>query len=41
MLMDSFCKELRSAGARKQSWRVRVFGHTPRQPGDIKKGSDR
>jgi chemotaxis receptor (MCP) glutamine deamidase CheD len=32
MLMDSFCKELRSAGARKQSWRVSIFGHTPQQP---------
>ena len=30
--MDSFCKELRSAGARKQSWRVSIFGHTPQQP---------
>ncbi len=32
LLMDSFCKELRSAGARKQSWRVSIFGHTPQQP---------
>src|SRR4030095_10686968 len=31
LLMDSFCKELRSAGARKQSWRVSIFGHTPQQ----------
>jgi chemotaxis receptor (MCP) glutamine deamidase CheD len=31
LLMDSFCKELRSAGARKQSWRVSIFGHTPEQ----------
>ena len=30
--MDRFCKELRSAGARKQSWRVSIFGHTPQQP---------
>jgi hypothetical protein len=29
--MDRFCKELRSAGARKQSWRVSIFGHTPQQ----------
>ena len=33
LLMDRFCKELRSAGARKQSWRVSIFGHTPGQPG--------
>jgi chemotaxis receptor (MCP) glutamine deamidase CheD len=32
LLMDSFCKELRSAGARKQSWRVSIFGHTPEAP---------
>lgn len=32
LLMDRFCKELRSAGARKQSWRVSIFGHTPEQP---------
>jgi chemotaxis receptor (MCP) glutamine deamidase CheD len=32
LLMDRFCKELRSAGARKQSWRVSIFGHTPQQP---------
>lgn len=29
LLMDRFCKELRSTGARKQSWRVSIFGHTP------------
>lgn len=29
LLMDRFCKELRSIGARKQSWRVSIFGHTP------------
>ena len=29
LLMDRFCKELRAAGARKQSWRVSIFGHTP------------
>jgi hypothetical protein len=33
LLMDRFCKELRAAGARKQSWRVSVFGHTPEGPG--------
>src|SRR5262245_28835572 len=33
LLMDRFCKELRSAGARKQSWRVSIFGHTPDTPG--------
>lgn len=33
LLMDRFCKELRSAGARKQSWRVSIFGHTPQLPG--------
>jgi hypothetical protein len=31
LLMDRFCKELRSAGARKQSWRVSIFGHTPEE----------
>ena len=29
LLMDRFCKELRALGARKQSWRVSVLGHTP------------
>lgn len=33
LLMDRFCKELRSAGARKQSWRVSILGHTPDIPG--------
>lgn len=33
LLMDRFCKELRSAGGRKQSWRVSIFGHTPDLPG--------
>jgi chemotaxis receptor (MCP) glutamine deamidase CheD len=33
LLMDRFCKELRMAGARKQSWRVSLFGHTPNMPG--------
>jgi chemotaxis receptor (MCP) glutamine deamidase CheD len=33
LLMDRFCKELRSAGARKQSWRVSILGHTPQTPG--------
>jgi len=32
LLMDRFCKELRSAGARKQSWRVSIIGHTPENP---------
>jgi chemotaxis receptor (MCP) glutamine deamidase CheD len=29
LLMDRFCKELRALGARKQSWRVSLFAHTP------------
>jgi chemotaxis receptor (MCP) glutamine deamidase CheD len=33
LLMDRFCKELRLTGARKQSWRVSIFGHTPALPG--------
>lgn len=33
LLMDRFCKELRAAGGRKQSWRVSIFGHTPQTPG--------
>jgi hypothetical protein len=33
LMMDRFCKELRAAGARKHSWRVSVFGHTPEGPG--------
>lgn len=33
LLMDRYCKDLRSAGARKQSWRVSIFGHTPETPG--------
>jgi chemotaxis receptor (MCP) glutamine deamidase CheD len=33
LLMDRFCKDLRSEGARKQSWRVSIFAHTPVQPG--------
>ena len=33
LLMDRFCKELRSGGGRKQSWRVSIFGHTPETPG--------
>lgn len=32
LLMDRFCKELRSLGARKQSWRVSIFAHTPELP---------
>jgi chemotaxis receptor (MCP) glutamine deamidase CheD len=35
LLMDRFCKELRSAGARKQSWRVSIFGHTPPEQPDM------
>src|ERR1700754_3920745 len=35
LLMDRFCKELRSAGARKQSWRVSIFGHTPEEMSGI------
>jgi chemotaxis receptor (MCP) glutamine deamidase CheD len=33
LLMDRFCKELRSSGGRKQSWRVTIYGHTPDTPG--------
>jgi hypothetical protein len=33
LLMDRFCKELRAAGGRKQSWRVTILGHTPQTPG--------
>lgn len=33
LLMDRFCKELRMIGARKQSWRVSIFGHTPDKVG--------
>ena len=32
LLMDRFCKELRAAGGRKQSWRVNIYGHTPETP---------
>lgn len=32
LLMDRFCKELRGLGARKQSWRVSIFAHTPELP---------
>ena len=32
LLMDRFCKELRLLGARKQSWRVSIFAHTPQLP---------
>jgi chemotaxis receptor (MCP) glutamine deamidase CheD len=32
LLMDRFCKELRSIGARKHSWRVRIFAHLPERP---------
>jgi hypothetical protein len=34
LLMDRFCKELRKLGARKQSWRVDLIGHTP-EVGDM------
>ena len=33
LLLDRFCKELRAAGARKQSWRVRLIGHIPETQG--------
>ncbi|MET0498251.1 MAG: hypothetical protein ABW106_08300 [Steroidobacteraceae bacterium] len=33
LLMDRFCKELRKIGARKQSWRVDLIGHTPEECG--------
>lgn len=33
LLMDRFCKELRLVGARKRSWRVNIYGHTPDTPG--------
>jgi len=32
LLMDRFCKDLRAAGGRKQSWRVSIVGHTPDTP---------
>lgn len=33
LLIDRFCKELRSVGARKSSWRVNIVAHTPQQLG--------
>jgi chemotaxis receptor (MCP) glutamine deamidase CheD len=33
LLLDRFCKELRSQGARKQSWRVHLIGHIPATDG--------
>ncbi len=33
LLMDRFCKDLRAAGGRKQSWRVTIYAHTPTTPG--------
>ncbi len=33
LLMDRFCKELRGEGARKQSWRVAIYAHTPEHAG--------
>lgn len=32
LLLDQFCKELRRLGARKTSWRVRIFAHVPTEP---------
>lgn len=29
LLMDRFCKELRVLGARKHSWKVRIYSHLP------------
>lgn len=29
LLLDRFCKDLRTQGARKHSWRVRLVGHIP------------
>jgi len=33
LLLDRFCKDLRSQGARKQSWRVQLIGHIPTAQG--------
>ncbi|HLS80413.1 MAG TPA: hypothetical protein VK025_03315 [Steroidobacter sp.] len=33
LLMDRFCKELRAEGARRQCWRVSIYGHIPDAPG--------
>jgi len=33
LLLDRFCKELRTQGARKNSWRVRLIGHIPNTAG--------
>jgi len=33
LLLDRFCKELRTQGARKNSWRVRLIGHIPKTDG--------
>jgi chemotaxis receptor (MCP) glutamine deamidase CheD len=33
LLLDRFCKELKSAGARMQSWRVRIVAHVPPSAG--------
>jgi chemotaxis receptor (MCP) glutamine deamidase CheD len=33
LLLDRFCKELRSQGARKNSWRVYLIGHIPQTDG--------
>lgn len=32
LLMDRFCRELRSAGARRQCWLVGIYGHMPGTP---------
>lgn len=29
LLLDRFCKELRTLGARKTTWRVHIIGHLP------------
>jgi chemotaxis receptor (MCP) glutamine deamidase CheD len=31
LLLDRFCKELRSLGARKHSWKIRILGHTTKE----------
>lgn len=33
LLLDRFCKDLRTQGARKSSWRVRLIGHIPNTDG--------
>jgi hypothetical protein len=29
LLLDRFCKELKTQGARMQAWRIRIIAHTP------------